>query len=343
MEKTVLITGASGFVGFQTLLLALEEGYTVKVVIRKPDQIQQFKIHPKICQFESKVDYVVVPDLAKKGAFDSVLHDIGTILHIASPLMVQTEDYDNYIFNPAVDMTSSILFSALNAPTVKRVVITSSMVTLVSFHWLSNPDSTKLYTANDMNPAPTRSVSNPMEAYWNSKAFARQAVHEFLSDHKPNFDIVQLLPGAVMGVDDRAQTAEDLFNKTPEWAYRMSPVLGTKQPEPLVSVPVDVEDVAKAHVDAIKPSVPGNRDYILCAEGPEGVEWDSMIDVVKKHFPGEIGRKELPLNGTLPTIKWRVDASDTEKHFGWKFKSFEDSFKDVVAQYLRLLSLERDR
>jgi nucleoside-diphosphate-sugar epimerase len=232
-------------------------------------------------------------------------------------------------------MNVSLLTSAMKQPTIRRIIITSSMVTLIPFSWLANPDE-RIYTAKDFNSNPSRAVSHAMEGYWTSKALARSAVTDFVATHNPRFETVQLLPGVVIGPDVRATSTADLRNNTPLWSLKMSPILGIKLVDPMVFVPVHVADVARAHVDAIKSSIPGNADYTLNIQSPEGVEWDSMIEIAKRYFPDRVGTKEMPLGGILPSMKWRVESRDTEKAFGWTFKTFEESTRDMVAQYLLL-------
>jgi nucleoside-diphosphate-sugar epimerase len=240
-------------------------------------------------------------------------------------------------------MSLSILYSALKAPKIKRVVITSSMVTMAPFEWLANPDSKRLYTAQDLDDNPGRTPTNGMDAYWSSKTLARIAVSKFVETENPHFETIQLFPGAIGGADDRATSTADLFDNTPLFSLRMSPVLGERHPAAasMVSCPVDVCDVAKAHVDAINPTVPGNVNYILSSNSPEGVEWDSMIDIARKYWPDRCGSKELPLGGTLPTLRWRVDALETERAFGWRFLIFEESTKAMIDQYLALVDLDK--
>jgi nucleoside-diphosphate-sugar epimerase len=232
-------------------------------------------------------------------------------------------------------MNISLLTSAMKQPTIRRVIITSSMVTLVPFSWLANPDE-RIYTANDINSNPSRTVSSAMEAYWTSKALARSAVSDFIATRNPQFETIQLLPGVVIGPDIRATSTAYLRNNTPLWSLKMSPILGIKLTDPMVSVPVHVADVARAHVDAIKSSIPGNADYTLNIQSPGDVEWDNMIEVAKRHFPDRVGTKEMPLGGLLPSMKWRVESRDTEKAFGWTFRTFEQSAKEMIAQYLCL-------
>jgi len=57
----------------------------------------------------------------------------------------------------------------------------------------------------------------------------------------------------------------------------------------MVGVPVHVASVAKAHVHALKPSVPGNAEYILSSDCPEGIKWDQALTIAEKYFPEECG------------------------------------------------------
>jgi nucleoside-diphosphate-sugar epimerase len=214
------------------------------------------------------------------------------------------------------------------------------MVTLIPFSWLGNPDL-QIYTSSDINTTTSGPFTSAMEAYWASKALARLAVRDFVAKNNPSFDIIQLLPSVVIGADDRATCLKDLKEQTPLWELKLSPVLGTTQAMPMVGVPVDVADVAKAHVDAINPSVPGGKEYVLSAQTPKGVVWDDMIEIVKKKWPERVGKEGLPLGGTLPSMVWKINVQETEKAFGWEFRRFEDTVKEFVGQYLGFMDAEK--
>jgi nucleoside-diphosphate-sugar epimerase len=178
-----------------------------------------------------------------------------------------------------------------------------------------------------------------MEAYWASKAFARLSTQKFIADNKPQFDIVNLLPSVVLGPEDLATGTSTLLVGT---RAMLLPVLqGSKLEMPLVGTPVHVDDVARAHVDAIKSSIPGNADYVLSSDGEEGIEWDSMTDIARKYFPEEVKSGLLPLGGTLPTRKWRLDVSNTDRVFGWKCRSFDETMRDLIGQYVGFLKEEQ--
>jgi uncharacterized protein YbjT (DUF2867 family) len=86
---TFQITGVSGFIGFKTLILALEAGYYVRAVVRKSSQIPKLSSHARIKPHLKNVEFVVIPELAQTEAFDSALEGVSGILHLASPLALE--------------------------------------------------------------------------------------------------------------------------------------------------------------------------------------------------------------------------------------------------------------
>ena len=183
------------------------------------------------------------------------------------------------------------------------------------------------FSAEDVNTSVTGPFSTAMEAYWASKALARVATKEFVNHARPKFDFVNLLPSVVIGPDDRLDadptaTADSLLHSS----------------FPYVGTPVHVADVARAHVDAVDDGlVPGNSEYILSSDTPNGVVWDRDVqDVCRKFFSREVANKRLPLGGSLTAIKWRLSAQQTEETFGWRFTGFEETARQLLSQYLQL-------
>ena len=147
-----------------------------------------------------------------------------------------------------------------------------------------------------------------MEAYWASKALSRSTVQEFVKKHNPHFDYVALLPSVVIGPDPRATSSKDILEGTR--AMVLGPILGNISLYPMVGVPIHVSDVAKAHVTALQPSVPGNAEYILSSDCPEGVEWNAALSIAKVHFPEDCGYVAAspsflsPLGGNFPATSF---------------------------------------
>lgn len=182
-----------------------------------------------------------------------------------------------------------------------------------------------------------------MEAYWASKALARIRTRDFVLHEKPQFDYVNLLPSVVIGPDERiSKDPQSLLQGTRASVLAPALTSSLNSSFPYVGVPVHVTDVARAHVDAINKSrIPGNSEYILSSDTPEGVEWDRDIRrICEKYFPDQVQSGVLPLEGSLASIKWRLDGARTEKVFGWRFTSFEETMRQLISQYLHLKSQE---
>lgn len=187
-----------------------------------------------------------------------------------------------------------------------------------------------------------------MEAYWASKGLARIAASDFVRKSQPHFDFVNLLPSVVLGPDTRldfdpAATSDGL--RQGARASVLAPALDSSLNSsfPYVGTPVHVADVAKAHIDAVdRALVPGNSEYILSSDTPDGVVWDRDVQAIcREFFPAEVSSKQLPMEGSLQAIKWRLEVENTQKVFGWQFVPFKDTMKELIDQYLRLNANER--
>ncbi|EPE35749.1 NAD(P)-binding Rossmann-fold containing protein [Glarea lozoyensis ATCC 20868] len=338
----ILITGVSGFIGFKTLILALESGFTVRAVIRKSEQAAKLESHNRVAPHKGNLQWVVIPNLSDTHSFDKHLTGVTGILHIASPLAHESDDYQRDIIDPALKVTQSILSAAHRAPSIKRVVITSSAVTLVPFAWMfgpapPSPDLT-IFTAADINSNNAGPYSSSIEAYFASKALARIATKKFMDEEKPAFEFVNLLPSVVVGPDELATNAAEVLKGGNQ--FTLGPLLDANIPQ-MVGAAVHVDDVVRAHIDALKPGVQGNREYILSSDAPDGINWDDVQQHVKKSFPEAVEKGTLKLGASVTARPWRLDAQATEKAFGWKFAPFTETLGEVVEQYLKFVEVEK--
>jgi nucleoside-diphosphate-sugar epimerase len=199
------------------------------------------------------------------------------------------------------------------------------------------PDLT-LFTAADIN-SKLEKASSAMEAYFASKTLSRMATKEFMEKEKPSFEFVNLLPTMVFGPDDQATNVEELMVSSRGMVLRA--LMDVKMPE-MVGATIHVDDVARAHVDGLKSSVPGNRDYLLSSDVPQGVSWKEAENAVRKNFPEAVEKGILKLEGSMKLRPWRLDARETEAAFGWEPISFEKTVQELVEQYLRLLEEEKN-
>ncbi|KAK0102613.1 hypothetical protein ONS95_006222 [Cadophora gregata] len=335
--ELIFITGATGFVGFAVLTKALQAGYKVRISVRKAEQIETLKSHVLIAPYVEKgvVDFAVVPDITVKGAFDSALKDVVGVLHIASPLPQATNDPEKDIILPAINGTTSLLNSALLHPTIHRIVLTSSVVALMSNQALMSGDPSTTYTPQTRrSPLPTAPWgADPGEAYFNSKALSLHATDTFLATQSPNFTIVNIMPGFVIGRSELITKSEDLLKSTN--AVPLSIILGVKSDKKPAMI-THIDDVARIHVAALDTAkVPGNRSFLLQSGDGGKIVFDDALEVARENFRGAVEEGILPLGGTTGNAYQIVESGETEEVFGG-LRSYREAVESVVGQFVEL-------
>jgi nucleoside-diphosphate-sugar epimerase len=176
--------------------------------------------------------------------------------------------------------------------------------------------------------------ANIIDAYGTSKAAALAATERFVQEEKPTWDVVNILPSLVVGrneLNDGPEQVASGGNATP-----MGVLLETKNDIPTLGVSVHVDDVARAHIDALRPSIPGNRNYIFSVD----TTWDDAKDIARRHFREAVQKRVLPLVGSQPSRPLHFDTSETEAIFGWRLSSFEEQIKSVAGQYVDLVAAQ---
>lgn len=72
--KTVLITGASGFVASDVLTSFLQRGYHVKATVRSDATAE--KVKKSHAKYASQLSFAIVKDVAAPGAFDEAVKGV---------------------------------------------------------------------------------------------------------------------------------------------------------------------------------------------------------------------------------------------------------------------------
>lgn len=178
--QTVLITGATGHVGYAALIETLRQGYNVRVAVRsqgKAELVRNAALSKPFVK-ESQLSFTVVPDITVSGAFDEAVKGVDAIEHVASPIPgPNTSDFERDLIIPAIHGTTSILYSALKEPRIKKVVITSSVATL-----LDHAESGERFTAQTEINDTAGPYEGPFPAYRASKVKASLAVDKFIAE-----------------------------------------------------------------------------------------------------------------------------------------------------------------
>ncbi|KAK7915084.1 hypothetical protein PG985_012787 [Apiospora marii] len=334
----ILITGATGFIGFKLLLGAFDEGYSVRAAVRSQEKGEFLLSHPKIRALgvvPDKFSVMEVMDICRDGAYDDAVQGVRYIIHSASPLSSPFLDPQTGIYEPNVQSVRTMLNSALKeARSLRRLVITSSVVGNTAYPPGSTPEETTTQSRVSDTPGPFVFMG---PAYGAGKVAALNSIDRFIKDERPSFAVVKALPSVVLGRDERALGVDDLWAGTNRFLLDLI-VTGKSAPWAMPSGVADVSDVAKVHLMALQ-EVEGTSF-------PEDVgvttanRFNDAWDVVRKHFPKAVAAGVFR-RGDQPTVAFNWNARQTEVDLSCSFKAYEDMVLDVAGQYLELSGMEK--
>jgi nucleoside-diphosphate-sugar epimerase len=325
--QKVLVTGASGFVAASVLSTLLKRGYSVKGTVRSQKKADQ--IVAKYPQYKDKLSFAIVEDIAKDGAFEGVLDDVDGIFHVASPFHYKAQDNKTGYLDPAIKGTTGILETALKAPRVKRVVVTSSFAAILD---LSRGPSSYAYSEKDWNPITWEQAVNgdARLGYIGSKKFAEKSVYDFVEAKKPHFDVVTLNPPLILGPIEQHIDKLSELNESAMMFYEYAS--GKKKIEdPRLDVYVDVRDLALAHALAYETPEASNQRFLITAGN---YDWQMIADVAHKYFPTKT-KADVGRQGVRAKHVYEVDNTKSIKVLGMKYRTWEETFKDAVEQIIQ--------
>lgn len=79
-RPTILLTGATGHIGFRTLVLALQAGYRVHVTTRSESQWEKIRAAESVKPFATAITFFVVPEIAAERAYDEAIRDVEAVI-----------------------------------------------------------------------------------------------------------------------------------------------------------------------------------------------------------------------------------------------------------------------
>ncbi|KAE8553905.1 hypothetical protein EYB25_002443 [Talaromyces marneffei] len=331
MTRT-LLTGGSGFIASHILDALLKRGHSVVTTVRSQEKADQIKAsYPAVSQ--ENLDFAIVPDVSEPDAFDqAVVSDppFEAVIHTASPFHFRIQDIKKDLIDPAINGTVGILNAIKkNAPSVKRVVVTSSGAAVMDF---SQPP-THTYTEADWNNMTwEEGTSTPLNGYRASKSFSEKAAWDFVEKEKPNFSLTSINPPMVYGPIIHRIKDLDALNTSNE---RIRDIAFGKTKDGLpytgIFMWVDVRDLAVAHVLAIeKPEAAGQRFLV----SPGQYSNKEIAECIREAFP-EL-RDGLPTGDALkggdfpPTGWYGWDNTKSKEVLGVTYRPLKECIVDAV-------------
>lgn len=356
-QELVLITGGSGHIGFRTLVIALERGYRVRLALRSKERFDaiQSALAKHYSQLEAslvpdQLSFIIVADMTAPGAYDDAVDGVSRVIHIASSITtggkLTEEEFHDYFIKPATRGTIGMLESASKASSVKRVVITSSVVAVVPFEVFAiNGGGDQLFDSKCRVSFDKGPYGSELQAYAASKAAAYNSTLEWLDTAKPKFDVIHLCPTYVMGRDDLQTSAADMAKGTNGLLLGLA--LGQQWDRPRPGTTVHNEDVARVHVQALSLDIPGGT-YTLNWQREDGngngTDWNAVPGLIEKLFPEAVKTGRInPQSAVASSLHTKLSATKTEKTFNFKFLGIEEQVQSVVGHYLELLEKDEQR
>ena len=129
-NKRVLLTGVSGFLGSHTAIQLLEKGYIVIGTLRNMERAKSIKAIIENHSSKAQNITFVEADLNSTDVWYQLTKSIDFTQHIASPFPRVLPKTESELTGPAKSGTINIL-NAASANGVKRIVITSSVVSVL--------------------------------------------------------------------------------------------------------------------------------------------------------------------------------------------------------------------
>ena len=341
MIKTILVTGATGYLGSWVVKYLLVAGYHVRITVRNISNISKYAFLQKFAtESEGEIE-VYEADLLKPGSYNEAANGSDAIIHVASPFTLRFKDPIKELIEPAVQGTENVLEAASASSTVKKIVLTSSTVAVHGDNIDMQEKGLSEFTEDNFND--TSSATHQPYPY--SKVKAELAAWDIAKQQK-QWHLVVMNPGFVMGPPLTADTNSESIQF-------MRDMLSGKF---LSGAPhlefgfVDVRDVARAHIIALENENADGRHILV----ERVMDFMSFAKIIKTLYPGKY---PLPLMKSpkfmLYLVGWafgltrkyisrnigyhiKFNNSKSKRDLGLVYSSFEPTIKDMIERIKEL-------
>jgi len=253
----VLVTGGNGYIASWVVKLLLDLGFSVRATVRDPaDRAKTGHLLSMAAESPGNLT-IFQADLLESGGFDRAMANCGLVFHTASPVAIRgVADPVRELVEPAIRGTRNVLETADRTPSVRRVVLTSS----VSAVYGDAVDMRRTAAGRFDESHWNETSSERHLPYSHGKTAAERLAWE-IAGTQDRWDLVVVNPGLVLGPALSPHANPEsvrLMRELGNGHYRF----GVAKFEFAI---VDVRDVAEAHLRAgLVPEASGR--HILVSE-----------------------------------------------------------------------------
>ena len=334
--KKVLVTGVSGYLGHHCAIELLKNGYLVKGSLRDLNKKNEVLdgINKEI-DLSNKLEFVKLDLLGDEG-WDDAVKGCEYVLHVASPFSVREPNNEDEYIKPACEGTIRALKFAQKAK-VKRIVLTSSTVTMMGEIYDSNQD-TGIVDAKSWTDPNSKNINT----YIKSKTLAEKAAWDFFENQSDNslIEMAVVCAGGIFGPtltgNINGQSLK-IIHRMLTGHFKMSMI-------PPVGIPIsDVRDIAKIHVLAMTEEKANGKRLIPTTS--RAYSFMEIAKILKENGYSKVSTKKGPIfmiklmslfdkevKGMLPIVGKSVSADNTETKgiFDWEPIPFEKTILDCA-------------
>ena len=345
-SKPVMLTGATGYLGGRIAEKLLKEGHTVHAAVRSPDNKEKTKYLDAIANKESGSIKYFKADLLTPDSYNEAMEGCELVIHTASPFIMSTKNPQEDLVDPALKGTENVLNTVNNTESVKRVVLTSSCVSMYG-------------DAKDIREYPNQTMT---EEHWNTTSSLTKSPYNYskvlaekkawaLAKAQNRWDLVVINPSFILGPGINAYSTGE--------SYSMMKQMGDgtfKMGAADIEIGcVDVRDVAEAHYRAgFMPEAEGR--HITSAENLDFMKLADMLrpkfgekyPLPKKNLPKWLVWLMAPMSGlTRQYVKdnvghpWRADNTKSREKLGMNYRSIKDTVNEFFQQIIDSGVLEK--
>ncbi len=320
---TVLVTGATGFIGSVLTRQLVEAGAAVRIFRRDTSSLDL------LGPYAERVDHAV-GDLTHARSLYDAMQGVDRVYHAAAKVSFAPGE-EEALRRVNADGTANVVNAALEAG-VDRLVHTSSMA---AFGRPATPDGVIDETT------PWQGASH-RSAYARSKRRAELEVHRGIAE---GLDAVMVNPSLVFGVGGGSTNTRRIVDAARGGWLLAAPPGGTNV--------VDVRDVAAGLRAAMVKGETGRRYFL----GSENLSWKALTGMLAEAFGVEPPRHTIPpfllrvggvlaegfatLTRTRPFLTrstahtaahtYRYDNSRARRELGCTFRPFVETARHIAA------------
>jgi dihydroflavonol-4-reductase len=314
MQQRALVTGGGGFIAGHLIEQLLAAGDVVHATVRDLAAIAKVQHLLDLQRSHPGQLHLFEADLLRPGSFNAAMKDCEVVYHVASPFLMpeQIKDPRTQLIEPALAGTRNVLASVEATPSVRRLVLTSTVGAIFGDYIDVMEMEGQVCSERYFNTTSSADYNQ----YHYSKVVSEQEAWR-LCQAQARWDMVTINPGLVLGPslsggsDSGSLFLLDEMLKGQFW-YGVPNLYFTT---------VDVREVAQAHVAAAKLPTARGR-YVLCDK--EMTSFLEMARIFRQVHPRPraLPRWELP-TGVMRIVGplFHLSGKFMRNHFGIRFRS----------------------